>query len=292
MYAYVNGEYLPGEAAKISVIDHGFLYGDAVFDDIMAYKGHLFKLDEHVDRLYQSAATIRLDVGVTKSEMKNIAYETLTRSGLKDGFVRILVTRGVGYPLLDPRIPKKPSIIVIAHDPKPPAEVSRTYTESGGRKVIIASTRKVPSICVDSRIKSVNYLNNVLARIEAIESGADDAIMLDFQDFVAEGPGSNICVVKDGLLYTPPPANRLDGITLRTVLQLAKANGHQVVERNLTAYDLYTADEVFSCATSLGGVTPIGQIDGRPIGKQTPGPITKTLMDLYRTALEHEAHDD
>ena len=236
MYVFVDGTYYSEEQAKVSVFDHGFLYGDGVFDDMIAYNGKFVKLDEHVDRFFRSAHAIKLEIPYSKEEIKSIIQETFRKSDVDAAHVRIIVTRGAGYTVLDPRVPKKPTVVAIAYEYKPVAEPK-------GLKMIIASTRKPSSASVDPRIKSLNYLSNVLARIEAIEAGVDDAIMLDYNDHVAECPGSNICVVKNGVLYSPFTANALEGITFQIVLKLATGNGYRVQEKDMTPYDLYTADD-------------------------------------------------
>jgi branched-chain amino acid aminotransferase len=279
---YINGEYLPENQAKISIFDHGFLLGDGVFDALRVYGGELFKLDDHIDRLYRSAAAVKIETTLTKEQMKEAVLETVRRNGLQDAYVRIHVTRGVGYPLMDPRSCETPTIVIFVHEPAPPPQLARTYGFSDvGRKVIIASTRRIPPVCLDSRIKSIDYLNSIMARLEAMAAGADEAIQLDIHGFVAEAASTNVFVVRDEKLSTPPAINVLEGITRATVIELASNLGYPTVERTMTPYDLYTADEVFLTGTA-GEIVPVAEIDGRKIGPESPGPITKRLVQAYK----------
>jgi len=278
-YVYVDGKFYPEDEAKISVFDHGFMYGDGVFDTMVQYRGGLFKLDEHIDRLYMSAAAIKLNIPLSKQEMKKAVIETVKKNHTQDTYIKIYISRGKGLPWLDPSLCKAPTIVIMVivgetkkyFDMEAPKE---------GLKVFVPTIRKTPSICLDSRIKSLQYLNNILARIEAKAAGADDAILLDINGFVAEGSGENVFLVKDGVLYTPPTTNTLDGITRRVLIDIAHRANIEVVVGNLTMYDLYMADEVFFASTA-GGAVPIGQVNGRRIGTEWPGPITAKLRELY-----------
>lgn len=277
---YINGEYFTKEEAKVSILDHGFMYGDGIFENVKITQGHLVSLDAHINRLYRSAKAVKLDIGMSKEELKRVFIETVRRSNLKDGNTRITVTRGLGVALLDPRIPSKPTIAMIAWEEELPETITTYHPAKEGMKLMVASIRRTPSICKDSRIKSISYMNNILARIEAIEAGYDDTIMLDIDNYVCEASAANIFTVEDGKLVTPPVTNVLEGVTRNTTIELAKSLGHETVERNMTVYDLYNADEVFLTANHID-IVPVREIDGRKIGDESPGPITKKLQELY-----------
>jgi branched-chain amino acid aminotransferase len=283
MIIYIDGKYLPRDEARISVFDHGFLYGDGVFEGIRAYNGRVFRLQEHLDRLYDSARTIDLAVPVSKEEMAEIILETLRRNKLKDGYIRPLVSRGVGDLGLDPRKCPKASVIVIA------VEWGAMYGDlyEKGLKAITVSVRRNPADALPPNVKSLNYLNNILAKIEANYKGGDEAIFFDTNGYIAEGSGDNIFVVKNGVIFTPPTLNNLRGITRAVVLELAKSHGITLVEQNLGYYDMYSADEVFVTGTAAE-VAPIVLIDGRSIGSGRPGPVTRQLMAAFKTVTETE----
>ena len=271
---YVNGEYYPKSQARISVYDHGLLYGDGIYEAIREYDGVIFKLREHIDRLFESAKSIKLDLGITKEEMEKLVIETVKKNGYRDAYIRIVVTRGVGRMGVDPRNCEKPTIIIIAEPRKP-------FLKKEGVEAIIASVRRVPNWALDPKIKTLNYLNNVLAKIEAINAGVDEAIMLNEHGYVTEASTENIFIVKNKKLITPPlEAGILRGITRETVMELAKELGYECEERNLTSHDLYNADEVFVTGTAAE-IVPITKIDGRVIGDGKPGPITKELMRKF-----------
>lgn len=276
---YLNGEYVPTDQAAVSVLDHGFLYGDGVFESLVVVGGRVFRLDDHLERLYRSAATVKLALPLAREELRQAVLETVRRNGSHDGYLRVIVSRGPGYPVLDPRAAEAPTIVVLPHGPEWPAAVRGSYRPEGMR-LHIASVRKTPSICVEAQVKSLNYLNQILARMEAVEAGADEAILLDIHDFVAEGPGENVFAVHSGRLVTPPVQNILAGITRATLIELASELGHEAVERPMTPYDLYTADEVFLTST-FGGVLPVAEIGGRRIGGEQPGPLTRALRERY-----------
>jgi branched-chain amino acid aminotransferase len=283
MIIYIDGKYLPKDEARISVFDHGFLYGDGVFEGIRAYNGRVFRLQEHLDRLYDSARTIDLAVPVSKEEMAEIILETLRRNKLKDGYIRPLVSRGVGDLGLDPRKCPKASVIVIA------VEWGAMYGDlyEKGLKAITVSVRRNPADALPPNVKSLNYLNNILAKIEANYKGGDEAIFFDTNGYIAEGSGDNIFVVKNGVIFTPPTLNNLRGITRAVVLELAKSHGITLVEQNLGYYDMYSADEIFVTGTAAE-VAPIVLVDGRSIGSGRPGPITRQLMAAFKTVTETE----
>jgi len=268
---YINGELVPESEAKISVFDHGFLYGDGVFEGIRAYRGVVFKLREHIERLYDSAKFLRIEIPMSREELMEAILETVRRNGLSDCYIRVVVTRGVGDLGLDPRKCEKPSIIIIA----------RPMAPLLGKKVvslIISSVRRDGVDATNHQAKSLNYLNNILAKLEAINAGVDDAVMLDSRGFVSEATGENIFIVKDERIMTPPPTSGiLSGITRDCVIELARRLGYEVVERELTPFELLTADEVFLTGTAAE-IVPVESVNGRKIGQRVPGPITERLI--------------
>ena len=268
---YINGEFVPESEAKISVFDHGFLYGDGVFEGIRAYRGVVFKLREHIERLYDSAKFLRIEIPMSKEDLMEAILETVRRNGLSDCYIRVVVTRGVGDLGLDPRKCKKPSIIIIAR-PMAPLLGKRAVS------LIISSVRRDGVDATNHQAKSLNYLNNILAKLEAINAGADDAVMLDSRGFVSEATGENIFIVKDERIMTPPPTSGiLSGITRDCVIELARRLGYEVVERELTPFELLTADEVFLTGTAAE-IVPVESVNGRKIGEEVPGPITERLI--------------
>jgi branched-chain amino acid aminotransferase len=283
MIIYIDGAFVPKDQAKVSVFDHGFLYGDGVFEGIRAYNGRIFRLQEHLDRLYDSAKTIDLTVPLTKAEMTQAIIDTLKKNNLKDGYIRPLVTRGIGDLGLDPRKCAKASVIIIA------VEWGAMYGDlyEKGLKAISVSVRRNPADALPPNVKSLNYLNNILGKIEANYKGGDEAIFFDTNGYISEGSGDNIFVVKNGVIFTPPTLNNLRGITRMVVLDLAKSLGITVVEQNLGYYDMYSADEVFVTGTAAE-VAPIVLIDGRSIGSGKPGPVTRQLMGAFRTVTDRE----
>ena len=279
MIIYLDGAYLPKEEAKVSVFDHGLLYGDGVFEGIRAYNGRVFRLDEHLDRLYDSAKTIDLAIPIAKAEMADAIREVLRRNGLRDAYIRPIVTRGVGDLGLDPRKCPRPSVIIIA------VEWGAMYGDlyEKGLTGVTVSIRRTPAEALPPNVKSLNYLNNILAKIEANCKGGDEAIFFDTNGYLSEGSGDNIFVVKNGEIITPPTLNNLRGVTRLVALECARDLGITVVERNMGYFDLYTADEVFVTGTAAE-VGPIVTIDGRTIGSGRPGPITRQLMSAFKTA--------
>jgi branched-chain amino acid aminotransferase len=283
MQIYIDGRFYDRDEAKISVFDHGFLYGDGVFEGIRAYNGRIFRLQEHLDRLYDSAKTIDLAVPITKAEMTRAIIETLKKNNLTDGYIRPLVTRGVGDLGLDPRKCPKASVIVIA------VAWGAMYGDlyEKGLKAISVSVRRNPADALPPNVKSLNYLNNILGKIEANYKGGDEAIFFDTNGYISEGSGDNIFIVKNGVIFTPPTLNNLRGITRAVVVELAKSHGLTLAEQNLGYYDMYSADEVFVTGTAAE-VAPIVLIDGRSIGSGKPGPITRQLMGAFKTVTERE----
>jgi branched-chain amino acid aminotransferase len=277
---FVNGEFVPASEARISVFDHVVLYGDGVYDTMCAWNHMVFKLDEHIDRLYESAHAIKLEIPLTKEELKQVVLETVRRNELRNAYVKVLATRGVGpQPLMSP-YGCTPGLIVFAV----PYMSLVAEQENTGIRMIVSSMRRVPNECLSSKIKSCNYLNHILMRLEANEAGADDAIELDMEGYVCEAPGYNVFMVKRGILYTPRD-NILAGITRQTVMELAEAAGLPVVEGRIQPFDLYNADEVFLSSTA-GGIFPVAQLDGRRIADGKPGPVTRKLRDDYLALLE------
>ncbi len=283
LLVYLDGEFVPENEAKISIFDHGFLYGDGVFEGIRAYNGKVFRLREHIDRLYDSAKAIDLEIPVSKEEFMEIILETLRKNNLTDAYIRPIVTRGIGDLGLDPRKCSKPSIIVIT---KPWGKLYGDLYEKGLTAVTVA-VRRNSFDALPPNIKSLNYLNNILAKIEANAKGGDEAIFLDRNGYISEGSGDNIFVVKNGEITTPPTINNLKGITRNAVIELIGKLGISFRETNLGLYDLYTADEVFVTGTAAE-IAPIVVIDGRKIGDGKPGKITKMLMEEFRKLTESE----
>ena len=277
MKIYIDGKYYDQKNAKISVFDHGLLYGDGIFEGIRAYNGRVFKLTEHIDRLFYSAKAILLKIPRSHGEIVRAVVETCRRNKVRDGYVRLLVTRGAGTLGLNPNRCKNPSLIIIADKIQLyPAELY----ERGMEIITVPTTRNLHS-ALNPAIKSLNYLNNILAKIEANNAGCEEAIMLNAEGFVSECTGDNIVIVKAGQMLTPPlSAGALYGITRGVVIELAREEGLTVAEPNLTRYDLFNADECFLTGTGAE-LIPIVKIDGRVIGAGKPGPITRRLVDKY-----------
>lgn len=280
---YINGKFVPKEEASISIYDHGFLYGDGVFEGIRAYNGRVFRLDEHIDRLYDSAKAISLQIPLTKEEMKEIILETLRKNRLKDAYIRPIVTRGIGDLGLDPRKCSNPTVIVITQQWG--AMYGDLYEK--GLSAITVCIRRNPPESLPPNIKSLNYLNNVLAKIEANVKGGDEAIFLDVRGNISEGSGDNIFIVKRGKIITPPTLNNLRGITREVAIEIVHRLNIPLYEAQLGLFDLYTADEVFVTGTAAE-IAPIVKIDGRIIGDGKPGIITKKLMEEFRKVTESE----
>ncbi len=273
---YYNGDFVPKSQATTSIYDHGFLYGDGVFEGIRAYNGRVFKLDEHVDRLYDSATAIALKIPLSKEEMKEAILETLRTNDLRDAYIRPIVSRGVGDLGLDPRKCPTPNIFIISQEWG--AMYGNLY-EVGLKAITVAIRRNAPD-ALSPNIKSLNYLNNILAKIEANAKGGDEAIFLDNNGFVSEGSGDNIFIVKNGKVVTPPTINNLKGITRATAIELLTEHGYDIAEDNVGLFDLYTADEVFVTGTAAEAA-PITTIDGRAIGDGSVGPITNDMIEAF-----------
>ncbi|HEY7291595.1 MAG TPA: branched-chain-amino-acid transaminase [Vicinamibacterales bacterium] len=276
---YAGGRFSPSGEAGVSVFDHGLLYGDGVFEGIRAYNGRVFKLERHIERLFDSAKAIRLAIPASHDDVAELVLEACRRNDIADGYVRLVVTRGAGDLGIDPRSCPKPDIIVIART------VNALYGEQltqGATLVTSAFRRPAPDV-LSPAIKSLNYLNNVLARIEANDRGADEALFLDQHGFVAEATVDNVFIVVDRTLLTPPTATNLRGITRETVLDLASELGIRTEERPFTLFDVWTAREAFMCGT-LAEIVPIARVDGRTIGTGAhagPGPMTSRIASAY-----------
>jgi branched-chain amino acid aminotransferase len=281
LQVYIDGEYYPKSQAKVSVYDHGLLYGDGVFEGIRAYNGIVFKLNEHIDRLYRSAHALRLTIPLTKEEMTKIVLETLRKNNLRDAYIRLIVTRGIGDLGLDPRKCPKPTVIIITDT----ISIMSSEAKEKGITTMIAWVRRNSVDSTTHEIKSLNYLNSVIAKMEATANGVDEAICLDKNGFISEGVGENLFIVKDGKLITPPSSTgALAGITAKFTINLAKSLGYEVAETNLTPFQLFTADEAFFTGTAAE-VVPIREVNKRQIGSGSPGPITKKLMAAFQKAI-------
>ncbi|MEX2607179.1 MAG: branched-chain-amino-acid transaminase [Kiritimatiellia bacterium] len=278
MKIFLSGKLVDEADAKVSVFDHGLLYGDGVFEGIRAYHGKVFLLKEHVSRLYESAKAIALNIPMSEEAMCGAVRDTCRANALSEGYIRLVVTRGVGTLGLNPYLCDKPEIIIIAAKIQLyPAELYET-----GLKVVTVGTVRNHPEAINPRIKSLNYLNNVLAKIEAINSGVLECIMLNPQGQVAEASGDNIFVVKNGVLMTPPVwCGALDGITRRAVMQIAADAGIPVKESVLQRYDLFTADEMFLTGTAAE-VIAVTEVDRRPIGDGSPGVVTVDLQSRFK----------
>lgn len=274
---YLDGEFVPAERAAVSVFDHGFLYGDGVFEGIRAYGGRVFRLEDHVQRLFDSAQAIMLSIPLSQEEMALAIRETLRKNNLRDAYVRPIVSRGYGDLGLDPLKCKKPTVIIIA------VEWGAMYGNlyEVGLTAISVSVRRNAPDALPPNIKSLNYLNNILAKIEANVKGGNEAIILDSQGRISEGSGDNIFVIKNNKVYTPHTLNNLKGITREAAIELALKNGLEVIQTDLGLFDLYTGDEVFVTGTAAE-IAPVTKIDGRVIGSGKPGPITKKLMAAFK----------
>jgi len=274
---WLDGKLVNREDAKITVFDHGLLYGDGVFEGIRIYNGRVFELDAHIKRLYESAKAIRLEIAISHSELTGAVEETIAANSVSDGYIRLVVTRGVGTLGLNPFICKNSCIFIIA-------DSIQLYPEElyeKGMKVISATTVRNHPLAIPPQAKSLNYLNNILAKIEALDNGVPEAVIYNHEGYVAEASGDNVLIVKDGVIYTPPAeAGALPGITQRVVIKLAREENLQVVEKNLTRFDLYVCDEFFLTGTAAE-VIGIVEIDGRVIGDGKPGPITSLLRKKF-----------
>jgi branched-chain amino acid aminotransferase len=282
MKIYLDGDFYEKENAKISVFDHGLLYGDGVFEGIRFYHGRVFRLAEHIDRLHDSARAICLQIPQTKSEMIDAVLATIRQNELQDGYVRLVVTRGSGDLGLNPALCPRPTVFIIASRiTLYPEEMYRH-----GLHVVTCATRRIPHGALSPMVKSLNYLNNVLAKIEAQQAGAGEGLMLNEQGFVAECTGDNIFTVKNGKIFTPPiSSGALAGITRQVTFEMAAELGIAISEPDMTRYDIFTADECFLTGTAAE-VIPVVKLDSRVIGDGVPGPVTRALIERFHQLTE------
>lgn len=278
-HIYIGGEYFSEANAKISVFDHGLLYGDGVFEGLRIYSGKVFRLGEHVDRLFESARAICLEIPMTPDEMAEAINQTVEKNDLSDGYVRAVVTRGAGTLGLDPNRCSNPQVIIIADTIK---LYPQEYYENGLEIITVSVIRNHPA-ALSPRIKSLNYLNNILAKIEGLQAGCVEALMLNHKGEVAECTGDNVFLVKNGKLLTPPlDAGILDGITRRAVMDLAIELNIPLAEQVITKHDVYIADECFLTG-SAAEIVPVVKVDSRVIGSGKPGTITQRLLEAFHT---------
>jgi branched-chain amino acid aminotransferase len=277
MKIFIDGKFYSERDAKISVFDHGLLYGDGVFEGIRAYNGRVFRLKEHIDRLFYSAKAILLDIPMSPGKISEAVLASCRANKIRDGYIRLVVTRGVGNLGLNPRSCKKPTVFVIADK----IQVYSPALYLHGMEIVTVPTTRNLHSALNPAVKSLNYLNNILAKIEANNAGVEEAVMLNAEGFVAECTADNLFIVKKDELLTPPlSAGALYGITRQTVMELAQEAGMKVSEPNLTRYDLFCADECFLCGTGAE-IMPVIKIDGRVIGTGKPGKITCKLVKDY-----------
>ena len=278
LQVYIDGKYYPKSQAKISVFDHGLLYGDGIFEGIRAYDGIVFKLKEHIDRLYSSAHMIMLQIPTTKEEIIKTVLETLRKNNLKDSYIRLVVTRGTGDLGLNPKKCPKATVIVITDT----ISLHNSEAKEQGVTAMISWVKRDPVDATSHEIKSLNYLNSILAKIEANIAGVDEAICLDKNGFICEGVAENVFIVKNAKLFTPPSyTGALSGITAAETMKLARKLGYDTKEKNITPYELFNADEVFFTGTAAE-IVPIREVNGRKIGDGKPGPATKKLMAEFQ----------
>ena len=274
---WLDGKLVDETEAKISVFDHGLLYGDGVFEGIRVYNGRVFELEAHIKRLYESAKGIRLVVPMSRSKLISAVEKTVEANAVLDGYIRLVVTRGTGTLGLNPLICENSRLFIIADN-------IQLYPEElyeKGMKVVSATTIRNHPLAIPPQVKSLNYLNNILAKIEALDNDVPEAIMYNHEGYVAEATGDNVFIVRDAVIYTPPiEAGSLEGITRGVVIKLAKEEGLEVVEKNLTRFDLYICDEFFLTGTAAE-VIGIVEIDGRVIGDGKPGPVTRLLRKKF-----------
>ena len=277
MKIYIDGQFYAKEDAKISVFDHGLLYGDGVFEGIRAYHGRVFRLTDHIDRLYDSAKAILLTIPLERAEMERVVVESCRVNGIKDGYIRLVVTRGVGDLGLNPNKCPKATVFCIATG----ISIYPPEVYQKGLKIITASTQRIGPASLSPAIKSLNYLNQVLARIEGNLAGADELIVLNHEGYVAECTADNIFIIKKDSIMTPPvSAGALGGITRRAVMELGEKLGKPIQETNMTRYDLWVADEMFLTGTAAE-VVPVREVDGRIIGDGKPGEVTRQFTEAF-----------
>ena len=277
MKIWLDGKLVDESEAKISVFDHGLLYGDGVFEGIRFYNGRVFRLEEHIDRLFDSARAIIIDLPWTREEVCKFTCETVAANGLQDGYIRLVVTRGAGELGLNPYLCERPSMFIIASTIK----LYPDETYKNGLSIITCATRRPAPGALMPQVKSLNYLNNIMAKVEAIQGGALEAVMLNEQGYVAECTGDNLFLIKNGILLSPLISDgALDGITRAVIVELAEKLGVPFKEQSLTRYDIYTADECFLTGTAAE-VIPVVELDRRVIGDGVPGEFTKRFLKAF-----------
>lgn len=282
---FLNGVFVPEAEAKVSIFDQGFLYGDGVYDTSCAWNGYIFKLDAHLDRLFRSMHAVRLEIPYSREELRSAHIETVARNKLREAYIKCVVTRGQKAQLgLDPR-GRTPTVVIFA---RPYVRLVTPDQQGSGIRAKISSVRRIPLEALDPRIKSLDYLNLVMAKFDAIDAGMDEAILLDTDGYVSEGPGYNIFIVSQGRLITAPEGV-LMGITRETTIEIAAEKGIIVEQRRFSPFELYTADEAFF-STTAGGIVPIGEVDGRRVGDGRAGPVTRAVDARYMEMLTNGEH--
>jgi len=277
-WIFLNGKFVKKEDAVVSVFDHGFLYGDGVFEGIRVYSGNIFRLDAHLKRLYESAQSILLTIPYSKEQISQLIIETVNKNELQSAYIRVVVSRGKGNLGLDPSSCSTPSVIIIAEEL---TMYPKEFYERGIKIASVASRRNRPDV-LSPQVKSLNYLNNILVKLEANQTGVQEALMLNDQGYVTEGSADNIFIVKNGIIYTPPVyLGALEGITRNAIIDVAKAMGVEVKETPFTRHDVYTADEVFLTGTAIEVIAVI-EVDGRTIRDGKPGIVTNALLEEFR----------
>jgi len=276
---YLDGKFLPESEAKIPVNDHGLLYGDGVFEGIRAYNKRVFKLERHVERMFQSAKAIDLKIPHTREEFSDLILQTCRRNNMADGYIRPIVTRGPGDLGLDPRKCKQgPTVIIIA---QPGITLYSKEKYEKGLRLVTSSYRRVPPQSLSPSIKSLNYLNQIMARVEANQYGADEALLLDIQGYVSEASADNFLIVQNHSVIAPPTSTNLPGVTRETAIELSQKIGIATVEKPFTLYDVWASNEAFITGTAAE-IGPVVDVDGRMIGDGKPGKITRQLMKAFR----------
>ena len=277
-WIFLGGEFVKKEDAVVSVFDHGFLYGDGVFEGIRVYSGNVFRLDAHLKRLFESAQSIMLKIPYTQEELTQLIVDTIRKNELDSAYIRVVVSRGKGNLGLDPSSCPKPNVIIIAEQL---ALYPKEFYERGIKIASVASRRNRPDV-LSPQVKSLNYLNNILVKLEANQAGVQEALMLNDQGYVTEGSADNIFIVKNGVIYTPPVyLGALEGITRNAIIDVARAKGYEVKESPFTRHDVYVADEVFLTGTAVEVIAVIS-VDGREISGGKPGSITNDLLEEFR----------
>src|SRR5690554_3789577 len=283
-WIYLNGDFVTKENAKVSVYDHGYLYGDGIFEGIRIYNGNIFKCKEHLDRLYDSAKSIMLNIPLSYDEMQEALIESVRRNKLQNGYIRLVVSRGPGDLGLDPRRSPKANVIIIVEQ----LAIYSADAYIDGLKIVSVSTRRNVPDALNPKIKSLNYLNNILVKIQANLAGVGEALMLNAQGYVAEGSGDNIFIIKNGVLTTPPCyIGALEGITREAIMVIARREGYTVKEEPFTLHDVYIADEVFLTGTAAE-VIAVREVDARMIGSGKAGPITTHLLQEFRKIVDQD----